>query len=440
VSASGGPSSPVTTLDADNGETQHWFPFFLPDGRHFLYLAVGSTSAGPSSPNGIYVTALGSNERKLLVPGGSNAMYAAGHLLFLRKQTLMAQPFDVERLELMGEAVPIAEDVAIGGAAGMLGGFAVSESGLLAYQTGPSEVGGSGAGTPTRLTWFDRSGKEIAVLGDQASHGDLELAPTGTRLAVSLFDLARRTRDIWHFDIGRGLRTRFTFDAADELATVWSPDGSRVVFNAFRTGRSDLYQKASSGTGAEELLFGDSVDKFPLDWSPDGRFVLFSSSSSAGTQADLWVLPLFGDRKPFPFLQTPFNELRGRFSPDGRWVAYVSNDSGRNDVYVAPFPGRGGKWQISAAGGNFPRWRHDGKEIFYLAPDNTLMSVGVNGAGSAFEAGTIRPLFQAPVSIQARWMYDVSPDGQRFLVNALAQETTSAPLTLFVNWTALLKQ
>jgi dipeptidyl aminopeptidase/acylaminoacyl peptidase len=188
------------------------------------------------------------------------------------------------------------------------------------------------------------------------------------------------------------------------------------------------------------LLFGDSVDKFPLDWSPDGRFVLFSSSSSAGTQADLWVLPLFGDRKPFPFLQTPFNELRGRFSPDGRWVAYVSNDSGRNDVYVAPFPGRGGKWQISAAGGNFPRWRHDGKEIFYLAPDNTLMSVGVNGAGSAFEAGTIRPLFQAPVSIQARWMYDVSPDGQRFLVNALAQETTSAPLTLFVNWTALLKQ
>ena len=145
-------------------------------------------------------------------------------------------------------------------------------------------------------------------------------------------------------------------------------------------------------------------------------------------------------RKPFPFLQTPANELRGRFSPDGRWIAYVSNESGRNDVYVAPFSGRGSKWQISAAGGNFPRWRRDGKEIFYLAPDNTLMSVGVNGAGSAFETGTVRPLFQARVSIQARWMYDVSPDGQRFLVNALAQETTSVPLTLLVNWASLLTQ
>jgi dipeptidyl aminopeptidase/acylaminoacyl peptidase len=367
-------------------------------------------------------------------------MYAAGHLLFVREQTLLAQPFDVQRLELTGTAVPIAEDVAVGGASGVLGGFAVSQNGVLAYQPGPSEVGGSGAGTPTRLTWFDRSGNEIAAFGDRAGHGDLELAPGGTRVAVSLFDLAQRTRDIWHFDIGRGLRTRFTFDAADELATVWSPDGSRVVFNAFRNGRFDLYQKASNGIGAEEMLLGDSLNKVPLDWSSDGRFVLFSSSSTPGTQTDLWVLPLFGDRKPFPFLQTPANELRGRFSPDGRWIAYVSNESGRNDVYVAPFSGRGSKWQISAAGGNFPRWRRDGKEIFYLAPDNTLMSVGVNGAGSAFETGTVRPLFQARVSIQARWMYDVSPDGQRFLVNALAQETTSVPLTLLVNWASLLTQ
>ena len=458
VSASGGAPSPATTLDADTGETQHWFPFFLPDGRHFLYLAVGSKTAGPTSSNGIYATALDSNERKLLVPGGSSAMYAEGYLLFLREQTLMAQPFDVERLELTGNAGPIAERVTIGGATGMAGGFSVSETGVLAYQTGSVEVGGA-AGLLTQLAWFDRSGKQIGVLGDQARSGDLELAPDGRRLAVSLFDRARRGRDIWLFDIARGLRTRFTFDPADELAPVWSPDGRRVVFNARRKGHLDLYQKASSGAGAEEELLADGLDKTPLGWSPDGRFILFVAVAPK-TGLDLWVLPLFGGRKPFPFLQTPFNEVPGRFSPDGRWIAYASNESGRNEVYVAPFPGLGGtpsaaaalgtpggKWQVSTAGGNWPRWRRDGKEIFYLAPDNLapdnkLMAAAASGQGSAFEVGAVRPLFEtrAIANANQRYPYDVSADGQRFLVNTLAEETTSAPITLVVNWPALVKK
>jgi Tol biopolymer transport system component len=444
VSASGGASSPVTTLNADAGERFHSFPFFLPDGRHFLYLAVGSKTGGPVSPNGIYVTALDSNERKLLVPGGSNAKYAEGYLLFLRGQALMAQPFDVERLELAGEAVPIAEHVTIGGAVGMAGSYSVSETGILAYQTGVVEVGGP-ADTSTQLVWFDRSGKRIGALGDQAGYGDLELASDGKRAAVSLFDQARRTRDIWLVDLARGLRTRFTFDPAEESASVWSPDGDRVVFNTNRRGHFDLYQKASSGAGAEQELLVDSRDKYPIDWSPDGRFILFGVGAT-GPTADLWVLPLFGDRKPFPFLQTPFGEVSGRFSPDVRWIAYVSDESGRSEVYVAPLPGRGetpvSKWQISTTGGTQPRWRSDGKEIFYLAPDKKLMAAPVNGQNSAFEKGAVRSLFntRAPSTINPRSAYDVSPDGQRFLVNTLADDDAAAPITLVVNWPALLKK
>ena len=440
VSASGGGLSPVTTLNADNGETRHWFPFFLPDGRHFLYFAVGNKTAGPNSPNGIYVAALDSNERKLLVPGGSTAKYALGYLLFLREQTLMAQPFDVERLELTGEALPIAERVITGGLTGMAGAFSVSETGVLAYQIGPADVGGQ-AGAPTRLVWFDRSGKQIGVLGDEARHGDLELTADGGRVAVSLFDRTRRGRDIWLFDIARGLRTHFTFDPAEELTSVWSPDGSRVVFNANRKGHWDLYQKASSGAGNEEELLADSRDKVPFDWSPDGRFILFGVGAFQAA-ADLWVLPLSGDRKPFPFLQTPFSEIPGRFSPDGRWIAYASNESGRYEVYVAPFRGRGDKWQVSITGGRWPRWRSDGKEIFYLAPDKKLISAMVNGSGSAFEVGAVRPLFDTHALTIGNTgsMYDVSPDGQRFLVNTLAEEAAPAPITLVVNWPALLKK
>jgi Tol biopolymer transport system component len=351
----------------------------------------------------------------------------------------MAQPFDVERLELTGDAIPIAEHVAVGGASGMAGGFSVSETGVLAYLTGPADVGGS-AGVSSQLVWFDRNGKQNGTLGNQARYRDLELAPDGGRVAVSLFDLARRDFDIWLLDIARGLRTRFTFDPADELTSVWSPDGSRVVFSSPRKGRFDLYQKASSGAGVEEDLLVDSLDKYPVDWSPDGRFVLFAVRAPK-TGLDLWVLPL-ADRKAFPLLHTPFGEISGRFSADGRWIAYVSNESGRNEVYVTPFPGPGGKWQVSTAGGNQPRWRRDGKEMFYLGPDNTLMAAAVNGQDSAFEVGAVRSLFdtRAPSRWSGRSAYDVSADGQRFLVNTLAERAAAAPITLVVNWPALLKR
>jgi hypothetical protein len=366
----------------------------------------------------------------LLNADSGNILYSRGHLLFLRETTLMAQPFDVRHLVLTGEAFPVAEQIQTQGATPPWGIFSASENGVLAYQTGTT------AGS--QLAWFDRMGKQTGVLGDSARYGDLELSPDGKRASVNIAD--RATRDIWLYDVVRGLRTRFTFDPADELTSIWSPDSSRVVFNSRRKGHLDLYQKPSSGVGAEEVLLEDNADKYPVSWSPDGRFILYRGGSSFGTDSKLFVLPLTGDRKPFPFLKTQFSEDLGRFSPDGRWFAYASNESSRNEVYVTSFPGAGGKWQISTAGGRFPRWRHDGAEIFYLAPDNKLMSAAVKGTGPTFEVGAVKPLFETHASGGFRYPYDVSADGQRFLINTLPEQAASAPITVVINWTAGLKK
>jgi serine/threonine protein kinase len=447
VSASGGKPSQVTTLDSASGDVAHWTPSFLPDGRHFLYHAVGSkTGGGPTGARAVYIGSLDTSEKpRLLLQGGSNAKYASGYVLFLRDTTLMAQRLDTNRLELTGEAVPVAERVQIGGTTGRTGAFSVSQTGVLAYQTQTGTTG-------SQLVWFDRSGNQIAVLGDRSIYGEVELSPDRKRVAVGLLDSARKTRDIWLYDVARGLRTRFTFDPADENASIWSPDGSHIIYNSTRKGNADLYQMTSSGAGSEEIVLAGGPYKIPLSWSPDGRFVLYMirTGNGAGAPDNLWLLPLFGDRKPVPFLQTPFDEPQAQFSPDGRWVAYVSNESGRYEVYVVPFPGPGGgKWQISTAGGRLPRWRHDGKEIFYLAADNKLMGAVVNAEGSSIEVGAVRPLFQTRAANSAgsqgligggAYTYDVSADGQRFLINTAIAPGQTAPITIVVNWTAGLRK
>ena len=431
VSASGGTASPATTQDTSRAEGSHRLPWFLPDGQHFLYAAGGTVNPTVM----IRIGSLLGKERdplegKLVVEANSHALYSQGYLLFVRDNALMAQPFDAQRLETTGEAVPVAEQIERALASGNAGVFSASEGGLLAFQ------GGAGGGAGTKLTWFDRAGKEISVLGDQAMYGDLGLSPDGKRASVSVLDQTRRTRDIWLYDVTRGLRTRFTFDPADEILALWSPDGSRVVFNSRRKGHLDLYQKASSGAGSEDVLLEDNPDKYAGSWSPDGRFILYRRG---GAPYDLFVLPLSGDRKPMPFLQTQFSETHGQFSPDGRWVAYISNESSRNEVYVAPFPGPGGKWQVSTGGGQYPRWSRDGTEIFFLAPDNRLMAAAVNGKGTSFESGAVKTLFETRVAIVGS-PYAVSPDGQRFLINTLPGQVNSAPITVVLNWTAGLKK
>lgn len=384
------------------------------------------------------MASLDSADRKLLLNADSqNVLYSRGHLLFLRETTLMAQPFDPRRLVSTGDAFPVAEQIQTTGTNPPYGVFSASENGVLAYLTGSAAAG-------SQLVWFDRTGKQTGVLGDAARYSDLELSPDGKQASVAIQDQAPKGRDIWLYDVGRGLRTRFTFDQADESASIWSPDGSRIVFSSRRKGHLNLYEKASSGAGGEEVLFEDNLDKYPVSWSPDGRFVLYEAIGTS-TGFDLSILPLSGDRKPIPFLNTKFNEAGGRFSPDGRWIAYVSDESGKNEVYVAPFPATGAKWQISTGGGNSPRWRRDGSEIFYRTlgnVDRKLMAAAVNGKGGSFEAGVVKPLFtmRALVVAAAGYTYDVSADGQRFLVNTPPEQTATAPITVVVNWQAGLKK
>jgi Tol biopolymer transport system component len=436
VSASGGTPTAATMLG--QGEASHVGPTFLPDGRHFLYrvIKVGETGAGP-----VYAASLDSAERTLVVSAASmNVSFAEDHLLFLRDTSLMAQPFDARRLTLAGEAMPVAELVEAWGTP-TLGTFAASGA-VLAYRTAPPPV-------ESQLTWLDRAGKVVAVVSDRGNYGDVELSPDGTRAAVSLLDSSLGTRDLWVVDVARGVKTRLTSDRAEENTPVWSPDGSRIVFDSSRQGPLELFEKAANGVGADKIVLVDRRNKFPSSWSPDGRFIMYMVDNGEPSGWDLWVLPLFGRRKPFPFLQTPSNDVQGQFSVDGRWVTYASNESGRYEVYATTFPEAGAARQISSGGGVWPRWRHDGKEIFYLAPDGKIMSAGVNARGGTFEAGSPIALFDAhPKTV--RWPYSPSPDGRRFLVNTLVEQAVrpayamgqlnSTPLTLVVNWRAALKK
>jgi Tol biopolymer transport system component len=433
VSAGGGTPSPVTSLDTAAGETGDHYPFFLPDGRHFLYMASAAIA-----PRGVYVGSLDSPKRVRLLPGGSNAQYAHGTLFFLRGTTLMAQSFDATRLTLAGAATPIAEPIQLSGYPNLpgVGAFAVSDAGVLVYQADLPDL--------SRLVWFDRSGKEIEVLGDPTDYADPELSPDGARLAVSILDPSSKSRDIWVYDVSSRHRTRLTFDPANESLLAWSLDGSQVIFNSDRgEGRMALYTKTSSGAGDETLLLADDRQLlWPMSWSPDGQFLLYLTVPSRTVHSELWTLPLVGDRKPRP-VDTEFGYGNGHLSSDGRWIVTQSDVSGQPQVYVVPFAPSShtaGRWQVSTAGGQWPRWRRDGKEIFYLASDHTLMSAAVNGQGSAFQVSNVRPLFGMHPRTGGRYQYDVSPDGQRFIVNTLVHQAESAPMMLVVNWPAVLKQ
>lgn len=435
VSAAGGTPTPVIHGERSSGFVSRRWPIFLPDGRHFLYWAGDPFATDPSTV-GIYLGSLDSSEPRLLLHADSNALYVPpGYLLFLRERSLMAQRFDPGALKLKGDAFPIAELVA-SPQSFRVGLFTVSENGLLVYQTGENLF--------TQFAWVDASGKQSGTAGAPGIVDTPELSPDGQRLAFDSQDLESKNADIWLMDLARGVKTRFTFNPSAEIRPVWAPDGSRIIFASQRKGHLDLYVKDSSGSGSEELLYESDANKIPIDWSRDGRYLSFSQlSTKRKGKWESWILPLFGDRKPFPYLQSGFNGFHAVFSPDTHWLAYVSDETGTFETYLAPFPGGGGKFQISQGGGVQPTWRQDGNALFYLAEGKKLMEVSLRTKGHAVEIGNPRQLLQVP-SMQDSGPYGhsyaVSPDSKRFLVTVLPQAFSPEPLTLVTNWTADLKK
>ncbi len=440
VSAGGGNPTPVTRLDPSRQESGHLYPQFLPDGQHFLYYARALLEH-----SGTYVASLDGKTSKRLLPGARFDAAAAwappGHLLFLEGSTLMAQPFDLEKLELTGRPAPVAQPVA--SASNNYAAFSASRTGVLAYHSGDVLSG--------RLTWFDRSGTSLGSLEPPADYIDFRLSPDEKRVAAARVDPQTNRPDIWIVDLSRGTDSRFTTGPGLEASANWSPDGERILFRSNNDGATDFVIKPASG-GPEEIIFGLAQQRavpetnlpVPGDWSADGRFVVFSTVAR-----DLWALPISAapgtDRKPVRLVHSEFAEIHPNLSPDVRWLAYTSDETGRVEVYVRPFLGPdgilrsgtgAGRSQVSTRGGSEPRWRPDGKELYYISADHKLMAVSVS-AGASFQAGIPQSLFalRIPTDVSLyRSHYVPTRDGRRFLVNTLEHEPVLAPITVVLNW------
>ena len=423
VPAGGGP--PALLLPREEQEFSQYWPQVLPDGRHFLYF---SRRRNPEE-HALCVASLDGKTRKELMRSSSLGLYSSGHLLFVKDKILRARRFDLDRLEVSGDPVPVVDDVGQGGYG--IAAFSASNDGVLAWRTS--------FGIDAELVWMDRSGRRLGSLGPPGDYANPEISPDGRRVLVDLIDTSNR--DLWTFDVADGRPMRLTFDPEIDHIPAWSPDGRRVVFDSHRGGAGDLYLKAADGDGPEELLLARKEGTGVMDWSPDGRFIAFGGGTPQN-RGDIWMLPLDGERQPFAYVETQVREGSARFSPDGRWVAYMAESSGRAEVFVQPFAGgpvgRGGKWQISTGGGLQPMWRRDGRELFFMTRANEMMAVDVRTSGT-FQAGTPRRLFEIRFGAGRRGPrndYSVTPDGQRFLIR-LATSPSSSPIHVVVNWPAL---
>jgi serine/threonine protein kinase len=425
VPAAGGTVTDVTALRPSAARDRHVWPWFLPDGKHFLYTAqtnsvdqveIGSLDAGPDA------------NPVAKLPGSltSQVVYSQGRILFVRDQTLMAQPFDAGNLRTSGDAVPVAEHLS-GIANTLRVPFSASDNGILTHQVST---------IPARsLAWFDRDGKRTVIPGEPLPLSVPRLSSDGTRVAFAA-EVAGNI-DIWVQDVNRNLRTRLTFDPTNDNTPVWSPDNTSLVFSSNRKGPADLYRKPVDGAAAETVVLSEGINKTPTDWSKDGKYLLYREQNNRGDY-DQMALPLAPGAKPFPLVKTPFNESLGVFSPDGKWVAYESDESGRTEVYLTPFPGPGGKRQVSTSGGAGPRWSGDGRELFFFTLDNSVISAEIHLSGAAAEIGALHSLYRMPPGAN---FADVTRDGKRFLVTIPENESASGDtLTVIQNWPAMLNK
>jgi Tol biopolymer transport system component len=431
VSDSGGPVEPVTRLDASRKESLHGVPVFLPDGRHFLYVVLAAT---PES-SGVFLGSLDSDQAPTRViaqqPIRFNGMayVPPGYLVMLNNDKLTAQRLDADGRTTRGSEVVLADDM--DGQGGTAAGFTVSTTGVLMYRKEVPQAG-------KQLLWFDRDGKPGGQVGAVANYGNVELSPKGDRAAVDT--MTNNNRDIWVIDLARSVPSRITFDPGADWTASWSPDGARVAFASTRAGSGNvtrIYEKSATGAGVETAMAAGDVSSIPIHWTPDGKYIVFSRPKSGAPGYDTWLLPRSGDQKPVPLLESPFDKSQARVSPDGRFVAYSTNESGMYQIVVQTFPdANGGKWQISADGGVEPKWRRDGRELYYLALDGKLMAVSTGGA--AFEPGRPVVLFQTSLPVNRTQpirdrRYDVNPDG-RFLMAVPAPTGAATPTIVVVNW------
>ncbi len=426
VSAAGGESRPVTEMP--DGVSSQRFPLWLPGGK-FLYFA--RSSQGSESDRVMVGSLKEPGPGVELFAAASNVAFASGQLLFIREETLMARPFEPETATFLGDAVPVAEDVLyIAGA--RFGAFSVSQNGLLVYNTGLVDM-------QSELVWVDRGGELIASLGTGDLLFDMAISPDGRFAAAGVLDETAGTGDIWIYDLIRGLKTRYTFDPNMDWYPTWSPDGKRVAFTSNRQAPDDIWIIDVSGSGTDELLFEDGENQaLPEAWSPDGQWLVYQRVDEANN-SDIWAFPTAGG-EPVALVASSFTEVLASISPDGRWMAFVSDESGSNEVYVTTFPDPARRWQVSTEGGSFPRWRGDAAELFFTNAGGDLYSAEIDGSGETFDVGAIKKLFSWNLAPGFRWPYDVSSDGQKFLLNRGTAAAESDPMTVVLNWEAELEE
>jgi len=425
VSAAGGEPTSATILETTTGDNSHRWPQFLPDGRHFIFISLNGVGYRDSLANSIRVASLDSQETKTLGKVDGSAIYASGRILFLQQRNLVARDLDLRHLELTGDTDIVAEQVAVDPR--MLTLASVSQTGLLTYLDGAS-------GSQTQLVWVDRTGKVLSNVMEQGEHSDPVLSPDGKRMT---YINGAREAQIWEYDFARDVKHRLTIAAADSAAgfSLWAPDGNSIAYLAYGAGKSSIRRKRLDATGQEETLWETFEARIvPFSWSADGKLVAVHELRQGSRS--IWMLPTTGDHQPYKFVEPGF---RPQFSPDGKWVAYCSFETGRAELFVVPFPGPGGKWQVSTESGCNARWRKDSQELYFLSSDKKLMAAGIRGSTGKFEILSLRPLFETHILDPSAYSYDVAPSGDRFIFE-YAPEQSASSVTLVVNWDGGLKK